>query len=421
MFVFKFGGASVKSAEAVKNIVKILQRYDSEEIVVVVSAMGKTTNALEKIIECYAGKNRECFRQKFEALKLSHMEVVGGLFPDQDHKVYSDVENLFDELDARLTKDPTLNYDYDYDQLICFGELLSTTIISHFLNVSNVPTRWMDIRKSLKTDNRWREARVDWELSSQLVNEHFKFNGERILITQGFLGATINDQSTSLGREGSDYTAAILAYMLKTKSVTIWKDVPGVLNADPKYFDDTVLLEKLSYLDAIELAYFGTSVIHPKTIKPLQNKNINLHVKSFVNPDAPGTLVGNLTYNKLTPSFIFKMDQVLLRISPLDFSFINENNLEEIFGILNQYGMRINLMQNSAISFKMIVNNDRRRLRLVVDALEEKYKVVYQTGLELVTIRYFDQSTIDRVMINKELIMEQRGVQNIELVIKDIG
>jgi len=421
MFVFKFGGASVKSAEAVKNIVEILQRYDSEEIVVVVSAMGKTTNALEKIIECYAGENRECFRQKFEALKLSHMEVVGGLFPDQDHKVYSDVENLFDELDARLTKDPTLNYDYDYDQLICFGELLSATIISHFLNVSNVPTRWMDIRKSLKTDNRWREARVDWELSSQLVNEHFKFNGERILITQGFLGATINDQSTSLGREGSDYTAAILAYMLKTESVTIWKDVPGVLNADPKYFDDTILLEKLSYLDAIELAYFGTSVIHPKTIKPLQNKNINLHVKSFVNPDAPGTLVGNLTYNKLTPSFIFKMDQVLLRISPLDFSFINENNLEEIFGILNQYGMRINLMQNSAISFKMIVNNDRRRLRLVVDALEEKYKVVYQTGLELVTIRYFDQSTIDRVMINKELIMEQRGVQNIELVIKDIG
>ena len=293
--------------------------------------------------------------------------------------------------------------------------MLSTTIISHYLNLSGVPTRWMDIRKSMKTDNCWREARVDWELSSRLVNEHFTFNGERILITQGFLGSTINDQSTSLGREGSDYTAAILAYMLKTESVTIWKDVPGVLNADPKYFDDTVLLEKLSYLDAIELAYFGTSVIHPKTIKPLQNKNINLHVKSFLHPEAPGTLVGNLSYDKLIPSFIFKMDQVLLRISPLDFSFINENNLEEIFGILNQHGMRINLMQNSAISFKMIVNHDKRKLRGV------KFKVAYQTGLELVTIRYFDQSTIDRVMINKELIMEQRGVQNIELLIKDIG
>lgn len=421
MLVFKFGGASVKSAKAIKNIVEILQGYDSEKIVVVVSAMGKTTNAVEKIIECYAGQNKECFRQEFDALKSYHLEIVGGLFPEKNHLVYQDVEALFDAFDARLAKDPTLNYDYDYDQLIGYGELLSTTIISHYLNLSDVPTRWMDIRKFLKTDNCWREARVDWELSSQLVNEHFKFNGERILITQGFLGSTINDQSTSLGREGSDYTAAILAYMLKTESVTIWKDVPGVLNADPKYFDDTVLLEKLSYLDAIELAYFGTSVIHPKTIKPLQNKNINLHVKSFVNPEAPGTLVGNLSYDKLTPSFIFKMDQVLIRISPLDFSFINENNLEEIFGILNKHGMRINLMQNSAISFKMIVNNDKRRLRLVVDELEEKYKVVYQTGLELVTIRYFDQSTIDRVMINKELIMEQRGVQNIELLIKDIG
>jgi len=421
MFVFKFGGASVKSAEAVKNIVEILQRYDSEEIVVVVSAMGKTTNAVEKIIDCYAGEKKECFRQEIDVLKSYHLEIVEGLFPDENHMVYKDVETLFDAFDARLAKDPTLNYDYDYDQLICYGELLSTTIISHYLNLSDVPTRWMDIRKSLKTDNRWREARVDWELSSQLVNEHFKFNGERILITQGFLGSTINDQSTSLGREGSDYTAAILAYMLRSESVTIWKDVPGVLNADPKYFDDTVLLDKLSYLDAIELAYFGTSVIHPKTIKPLQNKNINLHVKSFVDPEAPGTLVGNLSYDKLTPSFIFKMGQVLIRISPLDFSFINENNLEEIFGILNKHGMRINLMQNSAISFKMIVNNDKRRLRLVVDELEEKYKVAYQTGLELVTIRYFDQSTIDRVMINKELIMEQRGVQNIELLIKDIG
>lgn len=421
MLVFKFGGASVKSAEAVKNIVEILQRYDSEEIVVVVSAMGKTTNAVEKIIDCYVGENKECIRQEFDALKSYHLEIMGGLFPEKNHAVYRDVETLFEAFDARLGKDPTLNYDYDYDQLIGYGELLSTTIISHFLNMSGVPTRWMDIRKSLKTDNCWREARVDWELSSQLVNEHFQFNGERILITQGFLGSTINDQSTSLGREGSDYTAAILAYILKTESVTIWKDVPGVLNADPKYFDDTVLLEKLSYLDAIELAYFGTSVIHPKTIKPLQNKNINLQVKSFVNPEAPGTLVGNLSYDKLTPSFIFKMDQVLIRISPLDFSFINENNLEEIFGILNKHGMRINLMQNSAISFKMIVNNDKRRLRLVVDELEEKYKVVYQTGLELVTIRYFDQSTIDRVMINKELIMEQRGVQNIELLIKDIG
>jgi aspartate kinase len=335
--------------------------------------------------------------------------------------VYQAVESLFGELEKRMTKPPTLNYDYDYDQLVCYGELLSTTIIHHYLNESGIKCLWKDIRRSLKTDNTWREAKIDWNLSTDLVNREFVFNGERILITQGFLGSTINDQSTSLGREGSDYTAAVLAHMLKIDEVTIWKDVPGVLNADPKYFDDTVLLDQLSYLDAIELAYYGTSVIHPKTIKPLQNKNISLHVKSFVDPDAPGTLVGNVTYNTLIPSFIFKMDQVLIRVSPLDFSFINENNLEEIFGILGKNGMKINLMQNSAISFKMIVNNDKRRLRAVIDELEEKFKLSYQTGLELVTIRYFDQSTIDRVMINKELILEQRGIQNIELLVRDLG
>ncbi len=421
MFVFKFGGASVKSAEAVKNIVEILRRHKADEIVVVVSAMGKTTNGLERIIDSYISRELEAMNKEVEQLRAYHFNIINGLFKDDTHPVFKEVLGLLEDLSDRLTKDPTLNYDFDYDQLICYGELLSTTIICHYLNQAGVATRWMDVRRFLKTNNNWREAKVDWELSSRLVNEHFTFNGEKILITQGFLGSTINDQTTSLGREGSDYTAAILAYMLRAESVTIWKDVPGVLNADPKYFDDTILLDKLSYLDAIELAYFGTSVIHPKTIKPLQNKNINLHVKSFMDPEAPGTLVGNLSYDQLTPSFIFKMGQVLIRTSPLDFSFINEDNLEEIFGILNKHGMKINLMQNSAISFKIVVNNDKRKLRMVEDELEEKYKVVYQTGLELVTIRYFDQSTIDRVMINKELILEQRGVQNIELLIKDQG
>jgi len=421
MVVFKFGGASVKSAEAVRNIVAILQKYPKDSIVVVVSAMGKTTNAIERIVEAYSSRNEKTLKKEYEELAAYHGEIVEGLFEDKSHPVYGAVKGLLDDLAERLTKDPTLNYDYDYDQLICYGEMLSTTIISHYLNHAGVSTRWMDIRRSLKSDNNYREARIDWELSSRLINEHFTFNGERILITQGFLASTINDQTTSLGREGSDYTAAILAYMLKADSVTIWKDVPGVLNADPKYFDDTILLNRLSYLDAIELAYFGTSVIHPKTIKPLQNKNINLHVKSFLDPEAPGTVVGNLTYDKLIPSFIFKMDQVLIRTSPLDFSFINENNLEEIFGIFSRHGLKINLMQNSAISFKMIVNNDKRRLWAVIDDLEKKFKVAYQTGLELVTIRYFDQSTIDRVMINKELILEQRGVQNIELLIRDLG
>ncbi len=399
----------------------ILKRYKDEQIVVVVSAMGKTTNAMEAIIEAFTAKKKTSLKKAFMGLRSYHDEIVKGLFKDEAHPVYAAVEDLFTGLEDLLDKEPTLNFDYDYDQLIGYGELLSTTIISHYLNVAGLPSRWIDVRRSLKTDNHWREARIDWDLSAELVQKHFDFNEVQILITQGFLASTINNQTTSLGREGSDYTAAILAYMLRADHVTIWKDVPGVLNADPKYFDDTILLDKLSYLDATELAYFGTSVIHPKTIKPLQNRNINLYVKSFKDPGAPGTKIGNLRYDSMTPSFIFRMDQVLIRVSPRDFSFINEDNLHKIFGILNEHGMKINMMQNSAISFKMIVNNDKRKLRAVVDDLEEAFKVAYQTGLELVTIRYFDQSTIDRVMINKELILEQRGSQNIELLIRDLG
>ena len=421
MLVFKFGGASIRSADAVRNIVTVLKKYRNDQIVVVVSAMGKTTNALERIVDCYQNKRSDDMRKEFIQLKDYHMEILNNLFEDKNHIAFREIEGTFDELSERLEKEPTLNYDYDYDQIICFGEILSTKIISHYLIFAGIDNSWMDIRKSLKSDDTWREAKIDWELSTKLTIENFTFKRKHILITQGFLASTINNQTTSLGREGSDYTAAILAHILKAESLTIWKDVPGVLNADPKYFDNTILLDRLSFLDAIELAYFGTGVIHPKTIKPLQNRNINLHVKSFVDPDAPGTLVGNFSYDKLVPSFIFKMDQVLIRISPHDFSFITEDDLQEIFGILHKYGLKINLMQNSAVSFQLIVNNDRRKLRLVTDDLEEKYKVSIQTGLELITIRYFDQSTIDRVMINKELILEQRGVQNIQLLVRDLG
>ncbi len=420
MVVFKFGGASVKSAEAVRNIVSILERYP-EEIVVVVSAMGKTTNALERIIEHFVNREEEKLKGGYGELKKYHMEILGGLFPDKGNKAYVDIGDVFEELADRLAQEPTMNYDFDYDQIIGYGEMLSTKIIVHYLNSAGLKAKWVDVRKSLKTDNNFREGHIDWNVSTELVNKNYAFNGEKYLVTQGFLASNKNNQTVSLGREGSDYTAAIIAHMLRAESVTIWKDVPGVLNADPKYFDDTILLEKLSYLDAIELAYYGTSVIHPKTIKPLQNKNINLYVKSFVDPDAPGTLVGNLAYEKLVPSFIFKMDQVLIRISPHDFSFIAEDNLEIIYGILYKHGLKINLQQTSAVSFQVIVNNDKRKVRLVVDALEEHFKVSYETGLELVTIRYFDNETIERVMINKTLLLEQRGVQNIQLVVRDLG
>jgi aspartate kinase len=421
MIVFKFGGASVKSAKAVKNVADILKRYHKDQIVIVVSAMGKTTNAMEVIADHYFHKRKEELKKAVEERKKYHQEIVDGLFPEKDHPFRAEFLAVFVKLEDRLAKDPTLNYDFDYDQIVPFGEMISTKIISAYLNKTGIENQWMDIRKYLKSNNAFREARIAWDLSGQLVPEGFNFRNDRIYITQGFVASTINNITTTLGREGSDFTAAILAHILRAEHVTIWKDVPGVLNADPKWFDSTVKLEKISYLDAIELAYYGASVIHPKTIKPLQNKNINLYIKSFIDPDEEGTLVGNQSYDKLIPSFIFNMDQVLVRISPNDFSFIAEDNLETIFGHVYKNGVKINLMQNSAVSFQICINNDKRKSRNLIDDLEKDFKVTHETGLELVTIRYFDQSTIDRVMINKELLLEQTYKQNVQLIVRDQG
>jgi aspartate kinase len=421
MLVFKFGGASVKNADAVKNVGKILERYPDDQIAIVISAMGKTTNGLETVTDHYFHKKIKEMRESLEDLKTYHINIVEKLFQDPKESIFSEVEDLFEEIKLRLSKPHTLNYDFDYDQIVSYGEILSTVIISAWLNNIGIENRLMDIRKYLKSDNNYREGRIDWELSTKLIKHAFHFRDTRLYVTQGFIASTIDDMTTTLGREGSDFTAAILAHILKADSVTIWKDVPGVLNADPKWFDDTVKLEKISYLDAIELAYYGATVIHPKTIKPLQNRNINLYVKSFLEPDKEGTLVGNLHYEKLIPSFIFKIHQVLIRISPLDFSFIAEDNLQVIFGYLSKYGVRINLMQNSAVSFQICISNNKKKVRDLIDDLEQEFRVSYETGLELITIRYYDQSTIDRVMINKELILEQRYKQNIQLVVRDMG
>jgi len=421
MIVFKFGGASVKSAKAVKNVADILKRYHKDQIVIVISAMGKTTNAMEVIADHYFHKRKEELKKAVEERKKYHQEIVDGLFQEKDHPFRAEFLAVFSALEDRLAKDPTLHYDFDYDQIVPFGEMISTKIISAYLNKTGIKNQWMDIRKYLKSNNAFREARIDWDLSGQLVPEGFNFKKNRIYITQGFVASTINNITTTLGREGSDFTAAILAHILRAEHVTIWKDVPGVLNADPKWFDNTVKLEEISYLDAIELAYYGASVIHPKTIKPLQNKNINLYIKSFIDPDEEGTLVGNLSYDKLIPSFIFNMNQVLIRISPNDFSFIAEDNLETIFGHVYKNGVKINLMQNSAVSFQICINNDKRKSRNLIDDLEKDFKVTYETGLELITIRYFDQSTIDRVMINKELLLEQTYKQNVQLIVRDQG
>ena len=419
MLVFKFGGASVKSPEAVKNLTEIIKLYN-DKLVVVVSAMGKMTNALEEVVFRYFHQ-KEGLEDAILMVEEYHYGIMSGLFPSEKHEVYSKVNQLFDQLKSRVSAPPSLNYDYDYDQIVSFGEVLSTTIVAEYLKYSGLKSRWMDVRRSLKSDSTYREAKIDWQLSTELLKKDFVFGDDQILLTQGFLASTKNNQTTTLGREGSDYTAAILAYILDAEKVVIWKDVPGVLNADPKWFDDTVLLSNLSYRDAIELAYYGASVIHPKTIQPLKQKDIKLQVKSFVHPAEAGTLVGNEHYEKLVPSFIFKMDQVLISISAKDFSFIAEENLVLILGVFAKNGFRVNLMQNSAVSFMLCVNNDKTRIPRVIKELEEHFSVKWENGLELITIRYFDESTISRVLVNKDKVLEQRSKETIQMVVKDLG
>lgn len=420
MLVYKFGGASVKNAQAVKNIANILRKYN-ENIVVVLSAMGKTTNALEQITENYFYGKQKDLERNFEYLRAYHYYIMKDLFANENHSVYDKVKNIFSSMSEKFSHKPTLNFDFDYDQIVCNGELLSTIIVSEYLNDTGISTEWKDIRESLKTDNNFREGKVNWELTAELIPAAFHFNGNKIYLTQGFLGSTINDLSTTLGREGSDYTAAIIAYVMDAERVVIWKDVPGVLNADPKWFDDTILLEHLSYKDAIELAYYGASVIHPKTIQPLKKKGIPLQVKSFVEPDHKGTLVGVDDYQKLIPSFIFKMNQVLIHVSARDFSFITEDYLSVILGSFAKYGLKINLMQNTAISFQVCVNEDEIRIKRVLDELNESFNVEIEDDLELVTIRYFDQPTIERVTVEKEILLEQHNKNVAQMVMRSLS
>ncbi len=420
MRVFKFGGASVKDAASVKNIAVILKQY-SDDLVVVISAMGKTTNALERVLNAYISGDRARAFSELKTVRDYHFAIIRELIRNKNHAIYTELENVFNSLKKRLDDPPAGSYNQEYDQLVSLGEIISTMIVSSYLNSSGVSNVWTDARQFLKTDGNFREGRVDWDMSDRLIRERFDFSNAQLYITQGFIGSTVNNLTTTLGREGSDYTAAILAYILSAESVTVWKDVPGVLNADPKWFDDTIRLERISYLDAIELAYYGTSVIHPKTIQPLRNKGIRLYVKSFLHPSDPGTVIGEDDYEKLIPSFIFKMDQVLIHVHPVDFSFIAEDNLEKIFRCFAGYGLKINLMQNSAVSFDVCVNNDPSRIPGVLADLQKEFRVSSSTGLELITIRYYDDATITRVLVNKELLLSQRTKNTIQMVVRDLG
>jgi len=416
MRVFKFGGASVKDADGVKNVVNVLNQMGHKDTLVVISAMGKTTNAMEKVVEAYF-KDKDAVVGILQEVMDYHDGILGDLFKNPSHPVYARVKLLFEEVKGFLTWNKSPKYAFVYDQVVGYGELVSTTIVSEYLNEVGLSNAWLDVRTLIKTDNNYRDAQINWERTQDEVSA--KVDMSKLNITQGFLGSDDNNFTTTLGREGSDYTAAILAYCLNAESVTIWKDVPGVLNADPRNFKETQLLEQISYREAIELAFYGASVIHPKTLQPLQRKEIPLHVKSFVKPSDKGTTVGKgVNIVPKIPCFIVKKDQVLLKLSSLDFSFIVENNISEIFKLFHDHRLKVDLIQNSAISFSVCLDNKFNGLQPMLDELKRKFKVVCHEDVSLYTIRHFDDAAVKSLQNGKSVLVEQRGKETVQLVVK---
>jgi len=417
MRIFKFGGASVKDADGIKNVFSVLEKVGHEDTLLVISAMGKTTNALELVIKNYFEKSNE-LHSSLQDVRKYHNQILLDLFDDENHDVFYTVNSHFADLEYFLRSNKSPNYNFVYDQIVSYGEIVSTSIVSHYFNHAGLKNNWIDVRSFIKTDNNYRDAEVDWEKTQQLISKGIK--KKALNITQGFLGSDENNFTTTLGREGSDYTAAIFAYCLNAESVTIWKDVPGVLNADPRYFENAVLLNQISYREAIELAFYGASVIHPKTLQPLQKKEIPLFVKSFINPLFPGTSVSKgEDLEPKTPCFIVKKEQLLLSLSSIDFSFIIEENISEIFALFHQYKIKVSLIQNSAISFSVCIEDKFGNFRDLKNILSKKFKVSYNEKVSLYTIRHFDEKAAKMVEKDKTVLLKQISRETMQIVTKE--
>ncbi|HPD95822.1 MAG TPA: aspartate kinase [Tenuifilaceae bacterium] len=408
--VFKFGGASVKSAQAIRNLADIIKRYSNKNVLVVISAMGKTTNALERILSFYLQGNVSEMEAEFNQLANYHLtEALDLANGEKDSLLIAGINGVLNELRAKLNTTPLGDYDFCYDQIVSYGELLSTKIVSNYLIMEGLPNIWVDIRSCLISDTNYREGTIDYEESGYLCQKKFSFISENLYVTQGFIAGTPIGTTTTLGREGSDYTAAILANLLNASDVTIWKDVEGVLNADPKIFPNTQKLNFVSYQEAIELAYCGAQIIHPKTIKPIQNKQIPLYVKSFVNPVAEGTCIAySDEVVKLPPVLVLKRNQVLVSLIPRDYSFVIEDCLSKIFAILYKHKVKVNLVQNSAISFSVCVDEEKRRLPGAIEELGKEFEVKYNSNLELLTIRHYTQQCINELVGSRVVYLQQR-------------
>ena len=416
MKVFKFGGASIKSANAIKNVAKILNSQDLSNCLLVISAMGKMTNAFEKITDAYFNNDQEKLTESIDFTSNFHFKIINNLFAE-NHVIHQKTTVLFEQLTGFLTQNKSRNYDYLYDQIVSYGELLSTTIVSDYLNEIKIYNNWVDVREIIITDAVFRDATVNWQETEKRIKTKIDFS--KLTIVQGFIGGDLNGNTTTLGREGSDFTAGIFAYCLDAESLTIWKDVLGVLNADPREFKEVQLLEHISYEETIEMAFYGASVIHPKTIKPIQNKKIPLIVRSFKNLNSPGTKVSEgVTLEPTIPCFIVKKNQVLVSISSLDFSFIVEENISDIFKLFHKYQLKVNLIQNSAISFSVCVDNNLNHFDLFYNEIKNMYKVSFIKNVDLFTIRHFTENSLEGIYKLGTSLVSQINKNTAQIIIQ---
>lgn len=415
MKVFKFGGVSVSSAEAIRNSVNILRMYPGNKVLVI-SAMGKTTNALEIVARKYFNQDLEMWTA-FREIKEFHEEIIADLWGESTE--LPEVEKLFGMISTRMKSEQSMNFDFEYDQIVAFGELISTQIISLYFNKIGLKNHWVDIRNCLKTDDQYRESNINWELSARLAKRQFTFEADDLYITQGFIGGTLTNQTTTLGREGSDYSAAILANLLDAEEVVIWKNVPGILNADPDFFADTQKLDELSYKEAIELSYSGAKVIHPKTIKPLQNKNIPLFVKSFLEPEKEGTIIHAVEHPlNLVPVIIMKNNMALITLTPNDFSFISINSVSDVFSLFAKYRLKVGLLQQSALDLSLAFDEPEQGIDALISQLQQKFEVKYNIGLDLVTIRYYTPETVAQIQTGRKVYVEQKSRRTARMLLK---
>jgi len=413
MKVFKFGGASIKDVTSIKNILKIISIYNEDRLVIVVSAMGKTTNALELVVHNYFNDKENLQASILEVYNF-HSEIINNLF-EKTHPIFLDISKSFEKLNSFIKANKSPSYSFVYDQIVSFGELLSSRIIHHFLLNNNINCSFIDVRNCIKTNSKYRGAKIEWDITSKKIKDYI--SDSKISVTQGFIGSDKNNFTVTLGREGSDYSAAIFAYVLNAESLSIWKDVPGLLNADPKFFNNTKLLNQISYSETIELAFYGATIIHPKTLQPLQKKEIPLLVKSFKNPHSKGTIISKgIDIEPLVPCYIFKQNLILLKLSSLDFSFMVEDNISDIFKELHKFKMKVDVIQNSAISFSVCFFDKYNKIKELIKNLEGKYKIDMHKNVSLFTIRHFDEKSIKKISNKRKLLLEQRTEKTVRLI-----